>query len=61
MTSVARTVGAPRIVAAGRIPHPVGDPTRAPAAERVWRERVLTTALRALETPVAGEQVFEAR
>ena len=61
MTSVARAVGAPRIVAAGRIPHPMGDPGRAPGDERAWRERVLATALRALETPVAGEQIFEAR
>jgi betaine reductase len=59
MTSVATAVGAPRIVRAGRIPHPVGDPTKDPAQERAWRKHVVETALNALATPVQKQTVFE--
>jgi len=60
MTSVALSVGANRIVKAGRIPHPTGDPTRAPDHEVSWREHVVETALNALTTPVEDQTVFEA-
>ena len=60
MTSVALAVGANRIVAAGRIPHPTGDPTQDPEHERAWRRRVVQTALNALATPIDKQTVFEA-
>lgn len=60
MTSVALAVGANRIVRAGRIPHPVGDPTKTPEQERAWRQHVVETALAALATPVENQKVFEA-
>jgi betaine reductase len=59
MTSVATAVGAPRIVRAGRIPHPVGDPTKDPAQERAWRKQVMQKALDALATPIEKQTVFE--
>lgn len=59
MTSVALSVGANRIVKAGRIPHPTGDPTKDPAHERAWRVRVIETALQALTTPIDEQTVFE--
>ena len=59
MTSVALAVGANRIVSAGRIPHPTGDPTQAPEHERAWRRGVVQTALKALSTPVEKQTVFE--
>jgi glycine reductase len=58
MTSVALAVGANRIVAAGRIPHPTGDPSQAPEHERAWRRGVIQTALKALSTPVEKATVF---
>lgn len=59
MTSVATAVGANRIVRAGRIPHPVGDPTQSPEHERAWRERVMQVAVNALATSVDKPTVFE--
>jgi glycine reductase len=59
MTPVAVQVGAPRIVRVGRIPHPLGDPSRTPARERQLRRAIVETALRALCTPVDGPTVFE--
>lgn len=59
MTSVAQAVGANRIVTAGRIPHPTGDPTKTPEQERAWRRRVIQTALRALSTPIEKATIFE--
>lgn len=55
MTGMARTAGANRILAAGKIPHPVGDPGRTPDEEAAWREGVLRTALEAL-----GDSIEEA-
>lgn len=59
MTSVAQAVGANRIVRAGRIPHPTGDPTQPTERERNWRRSVVQTALKALTTPVEKQTVFE--
>ena len=59
MTSVALSVGANRIVKAGRIPHPTGDPSKDPQHERLWRQRVIETALNALITPIDQQTVFE--
>jgi glycine reductase len=59
MTSVALAVGANRIVTAGRIPHPTGDPTKTPEQEQAWRRVVVETALKALSTPIEKATVFE--
>jgi len=50
MTSMAQAAGANRIVASGRIPHPIGDPTRSPEEEFAWRQGVLRKAIDTLTT-----------
>ena len=47
---ISQTVGANRIVPAVAIPHPLGNPELPPAEEK---------ALRALQTDVEGQTVFE--
>ena len=59
MTSVATAVGANRIVRAGRIPHPTGDPTQDPEHERAWRKHIAEVSLRALATPLDKQTIFE--
>jgi glycine reductase len=59
MTSVATAVGANRIVRAGRIPHPTGDPTQDAEHERAWRKHVLEVSLDALATPLEKQRIFE--
>src|SRR5262249_30142491 len=59
MTPVALRVGAPRIIRVGRIPHPLGDPSRAPGRERQLRRAIVETAPEALCTAVNRPTVFE--
>jgi glycine reductase len=58
MTAMAQTAGANRILASGRIPHPLGDPTRSPAEEFAWRQNVLGKAAAALATPLVEARIF---
>lgn len=60
MPPVAVSVGSPRILKAGRIPHVLGDPERTPEGERAWRRALLSAALDTLVEPVAEPTVFEA-
>jgi glycine reductase len=53
-----QTAGANRILASGRIPHPVGDPTRSPEEEFAWRKDQLRKALETLATPLDAGRVF---
>jgi len=57
--SIAKRVGAPRIVPTRGIPFPTGDPELAPDAERAWRRRLLERALVAVATPVREPTVFD--
>jgi glycine reductase len=59
MTSVALSSGANRILIAGRIPHPLGDPGLPLERERAYRRTVVTAALRALTLRVEGPTAFE--
>lgn len=52
-------MGANRIIPAIAIPHPLGDPTLSLEDERALRRRLVETALRALETPIEAQTVFE--
>jgi len=56
---ISLTVGANRIVPAVAIPHPLGNPELPPAEEKVLRRRLVEKALRALQTEVEGQTVFE--
>jgi len=41
------------------IPYPLGDPKLTPADEKELRYKLVKRALKALETPVDGQTVFE--
>ena len=58
MTSMGQTAGANRILASGRIPHPIGDPTRSPEEEFAWRKEQLRKGLEALSTPLDEGKIF---
>lgn len=57
--SIAKRVGAPRIVPTRGIPYPAGDPQLQPERERAWRRELLERALQALATPVREPTVFD--
>ena len=55
---ISLTVGANRIVPAVAIPHPLGDPLKTKAEEKVIRRAILEKALEALKTPIKEQTVF---
>lgn len=55
---ISLTVGANRIVPAVAIPHPLGDPTKTPAEEKVIRRKLVNRALSALQTEISEQTVF---
>ena len=56
---ISKTVGANRIVPSIATPHPLGDPAKTPEEEHPIRTALLEKALRAVETSVAAQTVFE--
>jgi glycine reductase len=56
---ISLTVGANRIVPTIAIPHPLGNPSLTIEEERDIRRNLLTRALKALETEVTEQTVFE--
>lgn len=56
---ISKTVGANRIVPSVAIPHPLGDPSLDPEAERALRRRLVERAIDALATPVTEQTVFD--
>jgi len=56
---ISLTVGANRIVPAIAIPHPLGNPQLDEAEEKKLRRKLVEKALRALQTEVDGQTVFE--
>jgi len=56
---ISLTVGANRIVPAIAIPHPLGNPALDPVEEKKVRRKLVVKALKALETEVEGQTVFE--
>lgn len=56
---ISMTVGANRIVPAIAIPHPLGNPALSMEEEKDIRRNLLAKALKALETPVTEQTVFE--
>ena len=57
--SIAKRVGAPRIVPTRGIPFPTGDPELSPEQERAWRRQLLERALVAVATQVSEPTVFD--
>lgn len=56
---ISLTVGANRIVPTIAIPHPLGNPSLSKEDEYELRKKLVKTALKALETEVDGQKVFE--
>lgn len=56
---ISLTVGANRIVPTIAIPHPLGNPALEAKDEYELRYKLVEKAVKALETPVDGQTVFE--
>ena len=56
---ISRTIGVNRIIPAIGIPYPLGDPTQGEEESYKIREKLVTRALKALETPIKDQTVFE--
>jgi glycine reductase len=56
---ISLTVGANRIVPAIAIPHPLGNPTLSKDDEKKLRRGIVEKALKALQTEVHGQTVFD--
>lgn len=56
---ISRTIGANRIIPAIGIPYPLGDQTQGEEESYKIREKLVTRALKALETPIKDQTVFE--
>lgn len=56
---ISLTIGANRIVPAVGIPYPLGDPNLGEKGSHDLRMKLVRRALKALETPVDGQTVFE--
>jgi len=56
---ISLTVGANRIVPAVAIPHPLGNPALDQGEEKKLRRKIVEKALKALQTEVEGQTVFE--
>jgi betaine reductase len=56
---ISLTVGANRIVPAVAIPHPLGNPKLSIQDEKALRKKLVVKALKALQTEVDDQTVFE--
>ncbi len=56
---ISLTVGANRIVPTVAIPHPLGNPSLSRKDEYNLRKKLVGRALKALQTKVDGQKVFE--
>ncbi len=56
---ISLTVGANRIIPTVAIPHPLGNPNLTPEDEKHLRRGLVERALKALQTEVNGQTVFE--
>ena len=59
VTPISMTVGANRIIPTIAIPHPLGNPNLDHAEEVKLRRKLVEKALRALQTEVDGQTIFE--
>ncbi len=56
---ISLTVGANRIVPAVAIPHPLGNPLLEKVEEKKLRRKIVEKSLKALQTQVEDQTVFE--
>lgn len=59
VTPISLTVGANRILPTVAIPHPLGNPALSKEEEYELRYKLVDRALKALETEVEGQKIFE--
>lgn len=59
VTPISLTVGANRIIPTIAIPHPLGNPNLDKKDEYELRYKLVEKALRALETEVEGQTIFD--
>lgn len=59
VTPISLTVGANRIVPTIAIPHPLGNPALDHDEEKKLRRRLVEKALKALQTPIDDQTIFE--
>ena len=59
VTPISMTVGANRIVPTIAIPHPLGNPELTDDEEKALRRSLVEKALKALETEVTEQTIFE--
>lgn len=58
MATMAKQLGANRVITGTKIPHPCGDPTLSAEADKALRRAVVICALEALQKDVAGPTIF---
>lgn len=56
---ISKTIGANRIIPGVGIPYPLGDPTQGEEDSYKIREKMVRRALKALQTPVTDQTVFD--
>ena len=56
---IMKTVGANRIVPGVAIPHPTGDPAHGAEADHAARRELLQRALKAMQTEISEQTIFE--
>jgi len=58
MSTMGKQLGANRVITGTKIPHPCGDPTLSPEADKALRREIINCALTALQTDVDGPTIF---
>ncbi len=56
---ISLTIGANRIIPGIGIPYPLGDPTQGEEASKKIRRKMIDVALKALQTEITEQTVFE--
>lgn len=59
ITTISKVNGAPRIVPAVAIPHPLGDPALSANEEKILRRKIVEKALKTLLIKIEKTTVFE--
>lgn len=58
MSTMAKQLGANRTVTGTKIPHPCGDPSLPPEADKALRRKIVNCAVTALQSDVDGPSIF---
>lgn len=58
MSMMAKQLGANRVVTGTKIPHPCGDPSLPPEADKALRREIVNCAMTALQSDVDGRTIF---